>query len=186
MNLVCLSLAAVLLIEDPQEASRPDPSSTRREVHQALLKRYYGQLEKGEKPSLDDLAPQFLKLAEENPEDFLGFNSLTFLVMNCDFDRPEFPRAMTLLSDHHARGNLVPDLLPRFVSPRFFGARSREVVKFLRDVIEANPRSGPRRASPSRNSSRTRPRSPARSAGPRGPASRAGLRASGERGTSLI
>jgi len=139
MSFIFLSLAAIALNQDPPVASKSDQASGRREVHQALVKQYWGQVAEGKEPSYDDFAPRFMRLAEENPLDFYGFDALTFFVVNCDLHRPEFAKAMKLLSRHHARGGRISYLLPGLVSPRYFGTLSKEIVGLLHDVLENNP-----------------------------------------------
>ncbi len=139
MNFILLSLAAIALNQDPPVASKSGQASGRREVHQALVKQYWGQVAEGKEPSYDDFAPRFMRLAEENPRDLYGYDALTFFVLYCDSRRPEFLKAMKLLTCHHTREGRISLLLPHLVSPRYFGTQSKEIIGLLRDVWEKNP-----------------------------------------------
>jgi peroxiredoxin len=82
--------------------------------------------------------PRFKKFADENPDDFAGFDSLCWIVGHGKVDSPEFAKALALLSGHHAKGTRADFLLRWLNAPRYFAAASEGIEGLLREIMTTN------------------------------------------------
>ena len=81
--------------------------------------------------------PQFKKLADENPKDFVGCDSLSWIVDKGKVDSPEFAQALALLSRHHAKATWADYICLN--APRYFAAGSDGIEGLLREIMRTNP-----------------------------------------------
>lgn len=139
MNVILFILLPLVLLDEPKDDPAAHARKARLAVHQALVKEYFNDPIAGEGRRRNYFAARFSSLAEEDPNDFVGFDSLSWLVRQGGVDHPEFAWAMDRLSRHHAKEKRIGDLCRWFVSPKYFGAASERVEGLLRDVIATNP-----------------------------------------------
>src|SRR4051794_18022668 len=110
MNVILFILLPLILLDEPKDDPTAHAQKARRAVHQALLKEYFNDPIAGEGRRRNYFAARFSSLAEEDPNDFVGFDSLSWLVRQGGVDHPEFAWAMDRLSRHHAKEKQIGDL----------------------------------------------------------------------------
>jgi peroxiredoxin len=86
----------------------------------------------------DYFYPRFKKLADENPKDFIGCDSLCWILGNRKVDSLEFAQALALLSRHHAKGTWT-GYIRWLNTPRYFAAGSDGIEGLLREIMATNP-----------------------------------------------
>lgn len=135
-----LALLALPGLDEPpaRAPAAADARRARSEAFRDLIVAYYRDEADGGKQGRGHFAPRFMELADGDPEDLFGYESLFFLVTGDDPDHPYFRRSMDLLLRHHVQGSQAAQLCRWFVSPAYFGAASGPVVRYLRAVAEEN------------------------------------------------
>ena len=138
-SILMLGVLACVPLDDTEVEHETMTPEARVAEHRALLLSFFKDQASGVHLNWEDYAPRFMRLAERNPEDFVGFDSLCFFIVHDGAGQPEFPRAMDLLIQHHAHGERVVDLIRFLVSPAYFASASGSVERLLREVIDRNP-----------------------------------------------
>jgi RNA polymerase sigma factor (sigma-70 family) len=120
----------------------PNAQEARKKAHHDLVLEWHADVAAGKtgtKLRWDYFAPRFMKEAEENAEDFVGCDSLSWIVAEGKCDSPEFAKAMALLTRHTAKTEQASYICLGLNAPKFFATASDGTEGLLREIMRSNP-----------------------------------------------
>jgi hypothetical protein len=150
-------LVLALAVPAPMAAAQPkeEPAAPAKQ-YQALVKKYQDAMQTYSEalgkaktfeerlrvfdevyPKPEELAPRFLKLAEQLPQDSAAFDALTWIIVNCVRSPARIParaKAVTILSQDHARSEKLGPTCQNLAS-----GYDEETAILLMAILDKNP-----------------------------------------------
>ena len=144
MNLLILCLLALQMPETARLQTPPRTEKVRREEDRKVTREFFqDQIDEG-RLGWKHFAPEFKRLADERADDWVGYEALTFFVIQGTADGPEFSKSLDLLLRHHVEQDGIRTLVRQFVSVKFFGPDAGKVEQLLREVAKRHRDPGTR------------------------------------------
>ena len=125
-----LALPAARALDDPKDKDKDKPDkkpATPTEEYQALVKEFW------DKQEPQEFAARFLKLAEDNAKDAVGYDAAAFIV-TCIRGSTELDKALKMLAANHVNNPKIGH-----VCVNLFYSDAAQAGMLLRDVLEKNP-----------------------------------------------
>ena len=131
----------------PAGAAASSARDARKKAHHDLLVEWFADVRAGKTGNAlrwEYFAPRFMKEAEENADDFVGWDALGWIVGQGKVNSREFNRAVALLAAHHAAHEGAGGICPALNAPRYFAGGSGAIEGLLRQIMSTHPQAGTR------------------------------------------